>query len=218
MQRIPEAELMEDEAQVRAYAEADFEAPHSRFIELLVERFGSNLTGYALDLGCGPGDITRRFANQYPACIVHAVDGSRLMLDYGLKQLPSTLENRVTFLHGRLPEATLPRDRYDIIISNSLLHHLAEPSVLWRSIRRFGAPGAKVFIMDLKRPAAIDEAKKLVETYAAEEPAILRRDFYHSLLAAFEPGEIKRQLDEAELAHLTLEEIGDRHLIVYGLL
>ena len=35
MERIPEPELMEDEAQARAYAEANFAEPHSHFIELL---------------------------------------------------------------------------------------------------------------------------------------------------------------------------------------
>jgi hypothetical protein len=38
MLRITEPEIMDDEEQVRAYALADFEEPHSQFIALLGEK------------------------------------------------------------------------------------------------------------------------------------------------------------------------------------
>jgi hypothetical protein len=41
----------------------------------------------------------------------------------------------------------------------------------------------------------------------------LRRDFYNSLLAAFTVEEVR--LQTADL-NLTVEEISDRHLFVYG--
>ncbi|MCP4716998.1 MAG: class I SAM-dependent methyltransferase, partial [Deltaproteobacteria bacterium] len=69
MQRIAEPELMLDKEQARAYAEADFDEPHSMFIDLFRERFREReCEGYVLDLGCGPGDITFRFARAYPCC------------------------------------------------------------------------------------------------------------------------------------------------------
>jgi hypothetical protein len=52
-------------------------------------------------------------------------------------------------------------------------------------------PGAPVLVMDLMRPASPAAAEALVEQYAAGEPEVLRRDFYNSLLAAFEPGEVR---------------------------
>ena len=56
MERILEPELMENEDQVRAYAEADFEIPHSQFIERLKTVVNNpDFDGVALDLGCGPG-------------------------------------------------------------------------------------------------------------------------------------------------------------------
>ncbi|MGZ8194839.1 MAG: class I SAM-dependent methyltransferase, partial [Methylosarcina sp.] len=63
MERQLEPELMEDPEQVKAYAEADFAIPHNDFIErikLFIDQPGFN--GTALDLGCGPGDISLRFA------------------------------------------------------------------------------------------------------------------------------------------------------------
>ena len=58
---------------------------------------------------------------------------------------------------------------------------------------------------------------RVVDTYAAGEPEILRRDFFHSLCAAFEPREVEMQLEAAGLSGLAVAVISDRHLVVQGL-
>ncbi|MEW6001629.1 MAG: class I SAM-dependent methyltransferase [Nitrospirota bacterium] len=220
MKRIPEPEeLMDDEEQAIAYAGADFEEPHSRFITLFKETFGSSsISGYVLDIGCGPGDITFRFARAYPNCIVHGVDGAEAMLSRARKILENStdLKDRVKLFHGILPDALLRREKYDIIISNSLLHHLHNPQILWDAVKLYAAPQAPVFIMDLKRPESPDEARQLVETYSGKEPEILKRDFFNSLLAAFEVVEVKEQLEIAGLSHFTVTVVSDRHMVISG--
>lgn len=220
MDRIPEPELMDTDAQARAYAEADFEAPHSMFIELLREAFPRLAPdACVLDLGCGPGDITLRFARAYPECRIHGVDGAAAMLDYGHRAVAASgLGGQVTLVQGLLPGAALPRERYDAIISNSLLHHLADPAVLWQAVRTHGAPGAPVFVMDLMRPESVDEAHALLEQYATGEPEVLRQDFFHSLLAAYRVPEVEQQLRQAGLDGLRVEVVSDRHLTVRGTL
>ena len=71
--------------------------------------------------------------------------------------------------------------------------------------------------MDLLRPNSKAEAEKLVLQYATNEPAILKRDFYHSLLAAFTMQELKNQLNNASLK-LSLKQISDRHVFISGVL
>ena len=73
-----------------------------------------------------------------------------------------------------------------------------------------------VFVMDLMRPATEDKARWMVQAYAAEEPEVLRHDFFHSLKAAYTIAEVKAQLKRAELEHLQVEATSDRHLIVVG--
>lgn len=218
MQRIPEPELMDNAAQARAYAEADFEQPHSQVIAQFQRCFaGLPVPGCVLDLGCGPCDITRRFALAYPDCTLHAVDGAAQMLKLGAAMLDQTgLAPRITLVRARLPDDALPRSGYDAVISNSLLHHLADPQVLWRSITRHARPGAPIFIMDLLRPDSTAAARALMERYAAGEPEILREDFFNSLCAAYRIDEIAAQLEAAGLGHLTIETISDRHFIVHG--
>ena len=219
MERIPEPELMDDAAQALAYAEADFEKPNSRFVGMFASRVGRMPEGSAvLDLGCGPGDITLRIARAQPGVHVHGLDGSAAMLSFGIAALGAepALAGRVRFLEGLVPGAALPRERYEAVVSNSLLHHLHEPSGLWETVRRHAAPGAPVLVMDLMRPASPDAARALVEQYAGDEPEVLKRDFFNSLLAAFEPGEVRDQLAAAGLAGLAVEEASDRHLVVWG--
>lgn len=210
---------MLDSDQARAYAGADFEQPHSMFIDLFRETFGTAPdAAHVLDLGCGPGDITFRFARAWPQCHVHGVDGADAMLllaEMALEREPS-LQGRVHFLKGMLPELELPCPQYDIIISNSLLHHLPDPAVLWQTVKAFAAPEAMIFIMDLKRPESINEAARLRDTYAHGEPELLRCDFYNSLLAAFEVSEIQAQLNDEALADFNISSVSDRHVVISG--
>jgi len=217
MRRVLEPELMDDEAQARAYAEADFEEPNARFAAMCAGFIGELPAGAAvLDLGCGPGDITLRIASANPAVEVHGVDGSAAMLALGEAALAAHPGLRVSFIAGLVPDAELPRARYQAVVSNSLLHHLHDPAGLWRMIRARGVAGAPVLVMDLKRPASEEAAQALVDQYAAGEPEVLQRDFYNSLLAAFEPEEVRDQLAAAGLGHLVVEETSDRHLVVRG--
>jgi SAM-dependent methyltransferase len=218
MQRIPEPELMEAQEQAEAYARADFASPHQRFVDLFGEKFPAFRAGLVLDLGCGPGDVALRFARAYPECRLHGVDGSPAMLEAAAlcyARHPG-LRERVQLHHGLLPDAALPAACYDAVISNSLLHHLHDPGVLWQSVARWAAPGAPVFVVDLRRPASEAEARRLTACYAAGEPAVLQHDFYHSLLAAFEPEEIRAQLLRAGLGHLEIEIPSDRHVLIWG--
>jgi ubiquinone/menaquinone biosynthesis C-methylase UbiE len=218
MKRIPEPELMDDPGQARAYAEADFEEPNRMFVDLFLDRFRDwSGQGAILDMGCGPGDIVLRLARAFPDCDVTGLDGSAAMLDFAHAALEgSGLEDRVRFVRGLLPGAQLPRPRYQAVTSNSLLHHLHDPSVLWEAIAELSEPGAPVLVMDLMRPDSRERAGALVETYAADEPPVLKTDFFNSLLAAFEPGEIIEQLGQAGLDSLRVEAVSDRHLAVWG--
>ncbi len=218
MPRVPEPELMEAMEQARAYSLADFEEPHNRFIELAREKFpGEEFNRLVLDLGCGTADICRRFAEAFPRMRMHAIDGSETMLHFARINIDAIrLHEQVRLFQRHLPVASLPREQYSAIISNSLLHHLADPMVLWNTIKQFAAPGAPIFVMDLMRPDSVEEADALTYRYARNEPQVLQQDFHNSLLAAYRVDEVEAQLAEAGLEQLKVESCSDRHFIVYG--
>jgi SAM-dependent methyltransferase len=221
MQRVTEPELMDDQTQAEAYAAADFAEAHSRIVAGFDHCFpGDEITGHVLDLGCGPGDICFRFAARFPACSVVGVDGAAAMIRLANERRAreAVTHERVRFVEGLLPGAPIPKVPYEAVISNSLLHHLHEPQVLWETVSRYASPGTRVYVVDLLRPQTVAEAQRLMNVYAAGEPDILRRDFYNSLCAAFEPREVEAQLSAAGLAGLAVDVISDRHLAVHGVL
>ena len=180
---------MDSEAQTRAYAEADFNESNSLFAEKFGEYFTDNPSaGSMADLGCGPGDISIRMAVKYPGWKVTGLDAGENMLKLAQQRLDAEqLSDRVRFQHSYLPDDSLPAASFDAIISNSLLHHLPQPLVLWQSINHLASPGAAIQVMDLLRPETESGARSLVEAYAADAPEILQEDFYNSLLAAYTP-------------------------------
>ena len=216
MQRVLETELMEDLEQVEAYAKADFAQPHDEFIDRVKEFVNQPFfDGDVLDLGCGPGDISRRFAKAFTLSRIDAIDGSQNMVEYAIKTTPLDLAKRIQFICGKLPDEDLPRTSYDIIYTNSLLHHLPNPLILWHIIKKYAKSETKACVMDLLRPESNTIASALVEQYAKNEAEILKLDFYNSLLAAFTLDEIQQQLKEAQL-NLTVEQISDRHVFISG--
>ncbi len=218
MERTPEPELMNEPVQARAYAEADFDESNTLFVDLFHSRFPDFRKGRMLDLGCGPADITLRLASSLPEVVIDGVDGAEEMLKFGREKLErdQALAARVTLLEGFIPGVELPASKYEALVSNSLLHHLHEPDVLWQTISELAAPGACVMIMDLFRPESRDQASSLVDSYAPDAPPVLQEDFFNSLLAAFTLQEVAEQLARHELDGLQIEQVSDRHLLISG--
>jgi SAM-dependent methyltransferase len=218
MDRVAEPELMLDEEQVRAYAAADFSEPNSRFVTLLRERLVDlPLRGRALDLGCGPADLTIRLARALPGWTIDGIDGSEPMLTLGRAAVARAgLETRVRLHRVVLPNALPDCGSYELLVSNSLLHHLDDPAALWKAISASVMRGGSALVMDLLRPASREEAEALVSTHAAIELPVLRRDFFNSLCAAYRPDEVRSQLLRAGLGHLRVEVVSDRHFAVFG--
>lgn len=214
MQRIPEPELMDSTEQAIAYSRADFSAPNDAFVEGLIGTVGDLGQKSILDIGCGPGDICKILAVRFPGSKITGIDGSRPMLDLANRLGMPNLD----FQYHVLPDASLPGQHYDIIISNSLLHHLHQPEVLWHTIQHCGKPNAQVYVMDLFRMSSIRAARAIVAQYAVGEPEILKTDFYNSLLAAFTVEEVKQQLSAVGLVNFKVVATSDHHMLVQGCL
>ena len=218
MQRQPEPELMEGRQQVQAYADADFGAGDAHTLGLLtdlIDRTGAlPPTPTLVDLGCGPGNITLRLAQVFPDARVIGVDGSEAMLAVAQRramELGLNVDFRCCDLR------CLDGLQADLVSSNSLLHHLHQPDLLWRTTKAIAAPGCRVLHRDLRRPTSMDVLDQLQQRHLNNAPSLLIRDFRASLAAAFEIQEVRDQLLEAGLESWTVEPEDDRYLVVSGL-
>jgi ubiquinone/menaquinone biosynthesis C-methylase UbiE len=216
--RVLEPELMTDENQALAYAAADFATPNQAFVDRFIDIFPDFTRGTLVDLGCGPADIPIRVCRALPRVAVTAVDGSEPMLAPGRAAVTAAgLGARIRLVCARLPGLERPPDGFDGVISNSLLHHLPRADVLWSEVARLGRAHATVLVTDLHRPDSVERAREIVETYSGAEPEVLKRDFFHSLCAAFTVAEVTEQIRDAGLqGALRCEMISDRHWAAWG--
>jgi ubiquinone/menaquinone biosynthesis C-methylase UbiE len=216
MPRVLEPELMDDPEQAVAYAKADFEDENQGFVNRFIEYYPDFTEGHVLDLGCGPADIPIRFVKALPKCRVTAVDASPPMIKLAEAAVKAAgLADRIALKCERMQALSLAEPA-DAALSNSLLHHLPNPFQFWYGLQRQVKSGSYVLVMDLLRPESPEAAQAIVNRYAANEPAILRRDFYNSLLAAFTEDEVAAQLAELNLSRLMIDVIDDRHWVVGG--
>jgi 2-polyprenyl-3-methyl-5-hydroxy-6-metoxy-1,4-benzoquinol methylase len=216
MERVLEQELMDDPEQVTAYARADFEEENQGFVDRFLEYYPDFTEGHVLDLGCGPADIPIRFVKALPKCRVTAVDASPPMIKLAETAVKEAgLASRIALRCERMQTLSLAEPA-DAAISNSLLHHIPNPFQFWYGLKKQVRSGSYVLVMDLLRPESPEAAQAIVDRHAAGEPAILRRDFYNSLLAAFTEDEVAAQLAELNLSRLLIDVIDDRHWIVSG--
>lgn len=215
MERILEPELMDDEQQSVAYAQADFSTSNQLFVDSLLRDFPASLRD-VVDIGCGPADVVIRLARAAPAARITALDGSAPMIALGRAAARAAgVDDRLVLLHTRIPGPPPPPHAFDAVLSKDLLHHLPDPQILWNEVKRAGRSGAAVYVMDLVRPDSEDTARSMVEAGAGSEDPILQRDFYNSLLAAFTLVEVRQQLRDAEL-DLTVAPAGPRHMLIKG--
>ena len=235
MRRTVEPELMDDPLQVLAYAQADFRASDQALVDRLVEIFGESLGNgpgpRLVDLGCGPGNISFRLVERFPQASVLGLDGACAMIEMAERELEDRdlaqralglpgLANRLGFAQVLLGSESLPYGGFTAVVSNSLLHHLHDPQALWRHLRPLAAPGAAIYVKDLRRPATPEAALALQKMHLASAPPVLQRDYLASLHAAFEPAEVEAQLRSAGLPvgeqGLRVAALDDRYLEVWG--
>jgi len=215
--RVPEPEGMDDPEEARAYAAADFGGVNQAFVDRLLEFVGPMPVADAVDLGAGPGDIVLRLLRARPDWRITAVDVSPAMLVLARRAAEdANLAAWVAFVRGDAANLPQPDGSFDVIFSNSLLHHVASPRRLWMKVSRLGRPGAAVFFRDLIRPPTTQAARDLVRLHAGGESHLLQEEFYRSFLSAYTLKEVREQLAEAGLSGLRVEQVTDRHLDIFG--
>jgi len=212
-----EPELMDDAQEAKAYAAADFGTVNQAFVDRLLELTTEN-TGpvTVVDLGTGPGDIPLRLAAARPPWQIVAVDASAAMLELARKAIAVSRTGNIKLHQADVKATGLTTTSFDIVCSNSLLHHLPDGLPLWAEIKRLAKPGGLVFLRDLARPATPRQARMIVDQYAGSESQLLQDEFYRSLLAALTPEEIRAQLLQSRLEALQVAMASDRHLDVIG--
>ncbi|HUW60909.1 MAG TPA: class I SAM-dependent methyltransferase [Candidatus Bathyarchaeia archaeon] len=217
MERQPEPEAMDLEEEAAAYAAADFADVNEAFVERLVELAGPVDRALALDLGTGPGDIPLRLWRRRGGWKIVAGDVSHAMLELARSAIKKAgAADSLWPVEQDAKAAPFKSRAFDVVFSNSILHHITDTGRLWGEVGRVSLPGTLIFLRDLARPRSAQAASEIVRRYAGAESALLQEEYYRSLLSAYTPDEVGAQLACAGLDGLRVEMVTDRHLDVFG--
>lgn len=217
--RVPEPELMDDPREVRAYDEGDFTEVNRLLAQRAIALAGP--VGRAVDLGTGPASVPLELCRLAPGWKVVAVDAGPRMLQRARQKIREAgLGGRIVTRLARVQDLGKRAGgagqvgRFELVLSNSLLHHLRDPLSLWVAAERLLARGGRLVVQDLVRPASRGKVEELVRRHAGEASPLLRELFEQSLHAAFTVEEIEAQLEFVPGLEAHVEVVSDRHVLV----
>lgn len=212
LERILEPEVMDGVDEADAYDAMDHSEPNRAFVQRLTE-LGIKQCKTALDLGTGPGDIPIMLCGQVEGLQVTAVDLAQTMLDIAEDKLAEAdLATRVALACMDVKALDLPDDSFDAVFSNTILHHIPEPSLMLAEASRVLKPGGLVLIRDLYRPETIEQLQALVAEHAAECDDEQRKLFGDSLHASVTPEELREMASANGFEHAEVVVDTDRHM------
>lgn len=121
---------------------------------------------HVVDLGCGPGNLTRFLAAAWPEATVVGVDSSAEMLRAGEAAARDAGVTNVSFMQGTIEDFSLPGgSTTDVLYSNAALHWVPHHDKLLPQLLESVAPGG-VFAAQIP-DTRVQPSHLLMETAAA---------------------------------------------------
>jgi ubiquinone/menaquinone biosynthesis C-methylase UbiE len=190
--RRPEPEVMDERLGVEAYASAAAQA----YLDALDDTFVVQVLslgiqeGMALDAGSGPGSIPMKIARRCPMLRMVGVDRSAAMIGLARKRARApALDDRAEFLLADASQLCFADASFDLVISNSLIHHLSHPVETFNEMVRVTKPRGKILMRDLRRPPRLAFAAH-VAWHGRHYSGRMKELYRDSVRAAYTPSEL----------------------------
>ncbi len=234
--RVLEPEVMDTPEEARAYDEMDFTAVNAAFVADLVAALTpadlqlardattpeftpalpTSLPPTILDVGTGTARIPLEFCLQVDWGHVLAVDLSPAMLEIAQENVhASRYRDRITLRQTTTTPLVAEGARFQIVMSNSLVHHVADAAQLLRELAMLVTPGGVLFVRDLLRPETSAAIEELVNTHAGQDTPRQQQLFRQSLAASLSLKEVEAIARELPI-ETTVTKNSDRHWTLVG--
>ena len=99
---------------------------------------------WAVDVGCGDGQIVRALAHR--GLTVLGIDLSPRMIELARSRTAAGLP--VRYKQGDVMHLSLPQRSFDVVVSSAMLHHLPLPAIV-RRLAELVAPGGVLLVQDI---------------------------------------------------------------------
>ena len=210
LERVLEPEVMDTWDEASDYDSMD----HSEVNRVFVTDFlaAGDASGLFLDLGTGTALIPIELCQRHEDCYVMAADASVNMLDlarYNI-EIAGQIE-RIQLDHADAKELPYQDAYFAAVLSNSIIHHVPDPSVVLKEAIRVVSPGGLLFFRDLMRPKDDETVRELVETYTGQENEHQQQMFEDSLRAALDVDEMRALVADLGFDPETVQATSDRH-------
>ena len=210
MKRILEPEVMDTIEEAKAYDDMDFLEVNTAFVNRLIDLGISD--GHFLDLGTGTARIPIILAKRVPNVQITAIDLSSNMLNIGQKHVnQAELTNRISLKKADAKNLPYTNQSFDGVFSNSIIHHIPDPSAVILEIKRVLKPQGLLYIQDLLRLESTTAIEKIVDTNAKDETQYQRKLFRDSLFAALTVDEVETIIRKTEVTNTKIAQNSDRH-------
>lgn len=210
--RVLEPEVMDSDQDAREYDAMDHAAVNAVFVKDLLAVLNVDQPLEILDLGAGTGQIPIELCRRMPWVRVVAVDAAESMLAVARANVAAAgLVDRIELVLADAKRLPFPSRSFPVVISNSIVHHIAEPAEVLAEAMRVLVPGGFLFHRDLCRPHDEVELERIVAAYASNATPYQKKLFSDSLHAALTLDEMRSLVFGFGIAAETVRMTSDRH-------
>jgi ubiquinone/menaquinone biosynthesis C-methylase UbiE len=210
MDRILEPEVMDTWLEATAYDAMDFTAVNTAFVTDAIALDPHAIK--VLDIGTGTARIPILMCQQRPQYLVTGIDLAQSMLIIGQRNIEEAqLTQRIRLERVDSKRMPYPDLEFDMVISNSLVHHLPNPLSLFQEISRLVKIDGAILIRDLIRPDNDLIVNELVAKFGEDYDPRQQQLFHDSLKAALTLAEVQELIDRVGLAGVKLSQTSELH-------
>ena len=217
LERTLEPEVMDTVDEAVDYDAMDHSTVNHAFVQDLLQFAGETISaGAVIDVGAGTALIPLELIQAAPHVgPIIAVDLSVEMLRLAVQHLRNRkLLARILALLTDAKRLPFADDSCEVVISNSIVHHIPQPVDVFHELRRIIKPGGILFVRDLMRPSTTGVVEQLVNQYAGDENPHQQQLFRQSLHAALTVEEVGDLLDSTGFTVARVSATSDRHWTV----
>ena len=223
--RTLEPEVMDTVEDATDYDRMDHSAVNRSFVDEFLAAWEEcpasppvSLAGARLiDLGTGTAQIPIELAGRHAGCRILAVDLAGEMLKLARRNVAEAAVEETVEIE-QVDAKALPWDdgQFDGVISNSIIHHIAEPAGVLDEMVRVLKPGGMLFVRDLMRPDDAETVDRLVQEYAGNASPHARQLFHQSFHAALPLEETRQMVADRGGRSEFVRASSDRHWTISG--